>query len=193
MRSKLLEMNKHYLKYLPHVLLIIFGLVVPSYLSAFFFIGLFWMLWVIPGFVIFLFLILVISTWNKKVIKSIKYFFGLFALTIAMFFVSTLVVFPIYQDTYIREFREPDIETGNKIIVAVQQYFSDNGKMPENLQELVPKYLPVLPKTKEGKDYSYGPGKGPQDFRMQFRNKELLGQCYNDYGNNKWDTCEFPI
>ena len=151
------------------------------------------MLWVIPAFVVFLFLMLVISTWNKKVLKSIKYFFSMFGLVVVMFFVSSLIVFPIYQDKYIREFRDPDIQTGNTIIPAVQNYFSDHGKMPDNLQQLVPQYLPVVPKTKEGKEYSYSPGKGPQDFRMQFRNKELLGQCYNDYGTNKWDTCEFPI
>ncbi len=43
---------------------------------------------------------------------------------------------------------------------AISMFSVENGRYPNNLQELVPKYLPKLPEPPMGSEFSYDPATG---------------------------------
>jgi hypothetical protein len=46
-------------------------------------------------------------------------------------------------------------EIGDLIVKALEAYYNENGKYPDTLQELVPKYLDEVPTTSTGQEYKY--------------------------------------
>jgi hypothetical protein len=48
-----------------------------------------------------------------------------------------------------------NIEIGNKIVIAIEQYKVDKGYYPSSLSDLLPKYLSEIPKTYSGDDFRY--------------------------------------
>jgi hypothetical protein len=47
------------------------------------------------------------------------------------------------------------LEQADRIVDAIEQFHSNNGRYPESLSELVPSYLNVLPEHPTGWSYNY--------------------------------------
>jgi len=79
-----------------------------------------------------------------------KYINKIIVIAVVLIFISAVLLFG-YHSFYFhmleakREQTGAPFEKGNIIIAALTKYKSEEGKYPENLQELVPKYLNPVP------------------------------------------------
>ena len=50
---------------------------------------------------------------------------------------------------------EKSKEIGNKIVVAIENYYQDFGNYPKSLEDLIPRYLDEIPQTTTGHGFAY--------------------------------------
>jgi hypothetical protein len=69
--------------------------------------------------------------------------------------------------------KSESIQLGNKIIKALRSYRSDHGCFPDNLEALVPAYLPTIPNPTAGvRRWAYFVEPDKQTFRLQFSTRD---------------------
>ena len=80
------------------------------------------------------------------------------------------------------EFIRINEERGSKIVQALNEYEQDHGTVPEQLEELVPTYLPEVPRTSNEEDFIYKMVKVSKSIRfsLYFRVEGTLSCGYND-------------
>lgn len=93
---------------------------------------------------------------------------GLLGITFAFCFgiKAGTMILNYRAEYYEKNYVSKDVESREKIIEAIDQYQKDNVNFPENLQLLVPKYLPTVPKTALGKNFAYIPS--PRSFILSY-------------------------
>ena len=71
---------------------------------------------------------------------------------------------------------EPTIKIGDRIVVQLQRYKSEQGNFPARLEELVPDYLPAIPCPLDGEGFFYSRDEG--GFKLSFGFWLLPGDLY---------------
>jgi len=72
-----------------------------------------------------------------------------------------------------------DIETGDKIVQAINEFEKDKGHLPSELSQIVPKYLPQIPQTTSGGEFRYWLLKLDGGFTLCFSGpRDNRGCCY---------------
>ena len=104
-------------------------------------------------------------------------------------FVALIGCRPLAGPPTSREFETPadpmksapseDIRVGDEIIAALEKYHTDQGHYPEELSELVPKYLPAITPPKFGeKKWTYSPGQHSFALFLWAENPTADGYAY---------------
>jgi hypothetical protein len=78
---------------------------------------------------------------------------------------------------------------GAIVVLALERYRRDNGKLPAHLFELLPKYLPQLP---DGLATDYQPEDNTLGFSYERRPGGLTTTCRIKIGKRVWD-CDNSI
>ncbi len=73
----------------------------------------------------------------------------------------------------------------NTVISAVEQYNQDNGHYPTFLNELVPKYLPEIPKPRIAPGIFYYPG-APEDPHLMYTDYPPFGRLSWSFKDKEW-------
>ena len=95
------------------------------------------------------------------------------------------------------------IERGHPIVTAIGNFERDTGRVPETLEELVPKYLATIPTTDAAIDpeFSYSPRSGSwelavgltqwilDDSRLLYHSDQKYGGCAYRYGAWALSSC----
>lgn len=78
-------------------------------------------------------------------IRKIGYIALSVLLAVAMYYLYILAIPVIEYYSWTHSKVDKSINEGNKIIVAIELYQRDNGSLPDNLNDLTPKYISSIP------------------------------------------------
>jgi hypothetical protein len=83
---------------------------------------------------------------------------------------------------------EPTKRTGNTIVVHLQRFHSEHGRNPERLDELVPAYLPAIPRPVDGEGFFYSLNQDGYllTFGFWFVQGDLYPRCTWDSRDADW-------
>ena len=70
-----------------------------------------------------------------------------------------------------------DIETGDKIVQAINEFEKDKGHLPSELSQIVPKYLPQIPQTTSGGKFFYHLSDLEGGFTLCFSDSHINRGC----------------
>jgi len=76
---------------------------------------------------------------------------------------------------------------GATVVLAIEAYKRDNGRLPEHLFELLPKYLPQLP---DGLAADYKPQDNSLAFTYQPAGRSFTTTCTIAIGTRAWDCSD---
>ncbi len=84
--------------------------------------------------------------------------------------------------------KEANKEKAQEVIDAIESYLSDHGRFPEALSDLVPVYLPEIPKTLGGAEYDYNYVGGDYDLTFTIDTLGKTGKsCSYIFRFASWD------
>jgi len=76
---------------------------------------------------------------------------------------------------------------GATVVLALERYQRDNGRLPAHLFELLPKYLPQLP---DGLAADYRPEENRLAFSYQPDGRNFITTCAIAIGTRVWDCSD---
>lgn len=127
-------------------------------------------------------LIILIVWLSSFLIKKVKTYRShiTVVMVVVLLIIFTFIVFFTITQTYSTANRE----NAEKTIVALEKYKSDTGGLPRTLSELSPKYLPEIPKSPLGKEYTYSIA-GSSSYTVSYSDCAWL-VCVYKSDDGKW-------
>lgn len=86
-----------------------------------------------------------------------------------------------------------DMEIGNELVQAIDAYYLDKNVYPNNLLDLVPKYISEIPHTTEEQEYKYtlfSEGHPGWPYQLVFMSSNGKAGCSYQARNQRWE-CGF--
>lgn len=124
--------------------------------------------------------------------KVIRNYFWITLVAVVIVLISGFVFVESPNQIRVRKFDNKILENFDNIKYAVENFYYDSKRLPENLRELVPGLLfadDVIKNITNGKEYDYqiledNKYKICADF--QASNKDVFGNCYEKWFNKEW-------